>query len=272
MSDFQDPVFTEEENKILDNAKPSNDVKEERKPNEASLIPIGPDGKVMARDNAELMRYCAASIQGESIPERFNTPHKLFAALMYVRDLKLPDTAIRQVANIHGTMCTFGDLPLSMAQNTGKLKIREQWFDIEYNIICFENKNLTNKVFGAVCFLSRDDGPEQSFSYTLEDAERAGQYPPMKAKWVNRQKVGTEPNPDSPWEKHFRMMMRYKARTIGLKSLFADAINGLAIAEYDFDELPSINGDDYRDVTPTDQRDAARSKIDSVLGGTNGQA
>ncbi len=210
--------------------------------NPPSAIAIGTDGRVIAKNNAELMRYCGALTLGAFVPERFKTPQMLFAALMFVRDLKLPDVAIRQVAVIHGTPSLFGDLPLALVQMTGNmLGFREVWFDKEYKEIKFENANLDNEAYGAVCFLGRKNGTEigvvQSFSFTMKDAEKAGLYPAKKR--------DGSPSPDSPWNKYTKMMLRYKARSIGLKSLFADAINGASIAEHDYDVM-----DPELDVTP----------------------
>lgn len=211
------------------------------------LIPIGPGGKIMARNNSELMRYCGAIVSGGGVPERFDTPQKLFAALMFVRDLKLPDTAIRQVASIHGTIMTFGDLPLAMVQNSGELEyFAETWFTKEYKVISFENQNLDDEAFGAECKLKRKDSTgdkPQSFSFTLSDAKKAGLYPSS--------------NPAKPWAKYTKMMLRYKARSIALKSVFADKISGVGIAEYDADVMP-----DARDVTPpTEERTASINDI-----------
>lgn len=206
----------------------------------AMAIPIGKNGKIATRDNSELMRYCGAMILGKGVPDRFDTPTKLFAALMFVRDLKLPDTAIRQVVNVHGVMMIFGDLPLSLAQSSGDMThFVEKWFDKNYQEISFENQNLESEVYGAVCFIGRGGSSPQSFSFTIADATKAGQLPATK--WKTGVKV---PNPDSPWVKHLRMMLRYKARSIGLKSLFADKVNGVGIAEYDLDIMPG-----ERDVT-----------------------
>lgn len=230
----------------------------EAKSKAVMAIPIDKDGRIAVRDNAEMMRYCAALIHGQGVPDRFNTPTKLFAALMYVRELRLPDTAIRQVAEIHGVIACFGDLPLGLVQRTGKLShFREAWFDKEYREINFENKNLDAEVWGAVCFAARAPdvqngsmtvvtyaGPApQSFSFTMKDAEQAGLYPAKK-------KDGS-PSPQSPWSKYTRMMLRYKARSIALKSLFADSINGLAMGEYDFDQM---NPSEMVDVTPRGDR------------------
>lgn len=200
-----------------------------------ALEPIAMDekGRVVAKNNAELLRYCGAMIQSGAVPKWFDSPQKLFGGLMFVRSMGLPDVAIRQVANIHGVTSMFGDLPLALAQMSGELEdFCEQWFDADYKVICFENKNLTAEVWGAVCFMSRKKTGVQSFSFTLDDARKSGMYP-AKSETM-------------PWAKYTRLMLRYKARSIGIKSLFADKINGSAILEHDFE----TNDPQSRDVSP----------------------
>ncbi len=200
------------------------------------LAPILLDdrGRVIAKNNSELLRYCGAMVMAGAVPKWFDTPQKLFGALMFARSLNLPDAAIRNIANIHGVMSIFGDLPLSLVQSSGLLSgFKEQWFDKDYEVICFENKNLTAEAFGAVSFMSRNEEEIQSFSFTIDDARKAGLYPASKA--------------GMPWDKYTKIMMRYKARAIGLKSLFADKINGVSILEYDLD---TNDPTEAKDVTP----------------------
>lgn len=250
-----------EELPSFEDQKPQEEIKKpEENKSQISTIPIDSSGKIVARNNSELLRYCNALLVGGGVPARFDTPQKLFAALMYVRELRLPDTAIRQVANIHGVMSCFGDLPLALAQREkGEMTyFKEQWFDKEYNVICFENKNLQNPVFGSVSFMRRRDGEIQSFSFTMDDAEKAGLYPPLK--W-NKESKGKVLNEDSPWSKYTPQMLRYRSRTIGLKSLFADLIGGISVAEFDFPDMaPALVG--VKDVTPKETADDIIKKLE----------
>lgn len=202
-----------------------------------SSIKVNDKGLVNASDHAELFRYCDALVKSGMVPKQYDSASKLFGAFMFTRGLNLPDTAIRQTAVIQGTPSIFGDLPLAIVQRTKKLTFfKEQWFDKNYNTLCFENKNLSEEAWGAVCFIGREDADEQSFSFTLDDAKKGGMLPA---------------SPNLPWSKHTKIMLRYKARAIGLKSVFADALNGVSIAEYDHDELdPSV----VKDVSPPKEK------------------
>lgn len=210
---------------------PPEPVKTENKP---ALIAINERGMVEAKNNSELLRYCGAIVNSGIVPDRFNTPQKLFGALMFVRGLGLSDVSIRQVAVIHGVPSLFGDLPLSLVQAKGELeKFQEFWIDREYNKICFENKNFTAEPWAAVCFMKRKGQEVGQAFYTMDDAVKANQYPPKK-------RDGSA-LPESPWNRHTKMMLRYKARSICLKSVFADHINGVSIAEYDNDLMGEEN-------------------------------
>lgn len=216
----QSPQEQKEENKPIQTAPPK------------SMIELDSKGRVLAKNNSELLRYAHALVASEMVPKWFDKPGKLFGALVFVRSLGLPDMAIRQVASIHGVPSLFGDLPLALCQMSKELThFKEQWFDKDYQIICFENKNLNAEVYGSVCFIRRSDGDIQSFSFTIDDANKAGLYP--------------EKNSMKPWAKYTKLMLRYRARSIALKSLFADKLNGAAIMEYDF----NTNDPEERDVS-----------------------
>jgi len=216
-----------------------------------SLIEIDSRGMIRAKNNAELMRVLRVNLLAKAVPDRFDTVEKLFGAIMFVRELGLNDTAIRQVANIHGVPSLFGDLPLALVQSKGQLAyFKEQWFDKDYKEICFENKNLNAEAWGAVVYIARSTiinfatklPDVQTFSFTLDDASKAGMYPAKR-------RDGSISN-DSPWMKYTKLMLRYKARAIGLKSMFADAINGVSIAEYDHDVMGSENMKDVAELDP----------------------
>lgn len=233
--------------------------KEEKGKQLLEAIPINKDGTLALRDNGDLLRYCKVMVAGNGVPSRFDTPEKLFAALMLTRSLKLPDVAVRQVADIKGTPSIFGDLPLALVQRSGKmLKFEEYWFDKKYQIISFKNKNLDAEVWGAVCIVQRDGDEEtKDFSFTMDDAKAAKLYPP-------KDRHGNDAF-DSPWYKYTKMMLRYRARSIAFKSVFADIISGVAILEYDGDGT-ALPDEAFLDVTP---KKPPTPEIDKVLAKIN---
>lgn len=182
------------------------------------------DGVLTPRNIEEAFRLAQAFVKSGMLPSRYDKPEMVFAAMQYAQELGLrPLTALRQIAVVKGTPCIFGDLPLSLCQAKGLVEwIREWWFDKDGKKICSENGNLTTTAFGAVTQAKRKGDPEViECSFTLEEAEKAG----------------LTKNPT--WASYPKRMLRYRARSQALKDKFPDALNGIAIAEYDYHFAPS---------------------------------
>lgn len=198
-------------------------------------IALDKKGRIVPKDNSEFLRYCKA-LMAASPPKHLKTLPEFMGALIYCRQMGFPDFAVREIAHIHGQWSPFGSLPLTLARRTGEITyFKESWFDKDYKIISFENQNLTNPVWGAVCWIGRNNQDPNSFSFTVDMAKSKGLYPAMKRDYTTKKMVE---NPEGPWSKWTELMLRYKARSWGLKSEFADALNGAPIAEYDFERLP----------------------------------
>lgn len=206
---------------------------------EKNEIVVSGSGELAPANQQQLLQVITDLIKGEGFPQHLNTITKAMAAWNFAAQLGLkPQIACRQIAVIKGTPAIFGDLPRALAERTGELERCETYvFDSEYNRISFSNKNLKADVFGSVTFIKRKGKDVQEYVFTLDDARRAGKYPA---------KEGT------PWFSYTKIMLQRKSEGFALKKEFADALNGCAIAEYDFDEIP--NTAEPKDVTPTDQR------------------
>lgn len=223
-------------------------------------IELSKGGFVVPKNNQELLRHAAAMKRGGMVPERFKTEYEVYAAVCYVRSLGLPDVAIRQTAVIHGTPSIFGDLPLALVQRTGQLKFfREYMIDKEYNEIRVSNKNLKAPIFATVCEIEREGYPREEFVYTIDDAIAAGQIKDIaKLKGDDVWKYEK-----TPWHKHLKKMMRYKARILALQSQFADALNGVSIGE-DWGAYEEGKGN-IKDVTPNGfEKNDPASELNSI--------
>lgn len=186
----------------------------------------------------EAYRMAVAFHKSKLLPTRFNSPEMILTAVQFVSELGLkPLTALRQLAVINGTPSLFGDLPLSLCFSNGKLEYIKEWFiEKSGKEICVKHSNLDAEVWGAVCIVKRkgDLEPLESF-FSLGDAERAGLFK----------------NP--VWKSYPKRMLRYRARSQALKDKFPDALNGISIAEYDFNTLP--NESDGAKVTKSIEAD-----------------
>jgi len=202
------------------------------------------DNQIMApKDHKELSAVIGFLGKGGAFPERFKTNEQKLAAYNLSKSL-MGDTwqlALNHIAIIKGQMTIYGEFPRTLAERTGKVeKFKVYVVDKDYKEICVKNKNLDKEPFAGICDVKREGRDEESFSYTLEEAKVAGQYPPTKANWVNGQNLGQIPNMDSPWMKALKVMLMRKAQALGVNFVFPEAKVGVLIAEYDFDIAPDI--------------------------------
>jgi hypothetical protein len=175
------------------------------------------------------------------LPKRFDKPETVFTAMQFAASLGLPQLiGLRQIAVINGTPSIFGDLPLSLCYSSGKLESNKDLFvNKEGKEICLANKNLFEEPYAAVSIVKRFRQAVSERFFTIDEAKKAGLYPAK---------------PDSAWSKYTRLMLKYRSRTPNLKDNFGEVLNGIPIAEYDFNVHPDDDGDltlpDAQFVTP----------------------
>jgi hypothetical protein len=180
-------------------------------------------GMLKAKDSNEEWRIADLMLKSKAIPQVFQNVPQVIMAVQFIKAHGLvPAIAIRQTTIINGTLSIWGELPKALCIRSGELEeFEEVLFDREYNIICFDNKNLHLEVFGAKCSLKRKGRPAVTRTFTMDEAKTAG--------------VLSKNN--SVWKFYPRRMIQMRARSIALKDEFPDVLSGVAIAEYDFDRL-----------------------------------
>lgn len=202
------------------------------------------NGAIVPKTNKELLVHAGHMLSGKMVPDRFKNALEVYAAICYVRSLGFPDSAIRQCAVIKGTPSIFGDLPLALAQRSGELiQFREYLIDEDYNEMCLKNKNLDAPFLASVCEIQRKGYSLEQFTYTVSDAIAAKQIKDIDK--LKGDEIGKYMS--SPWYKHVKKMMRFKARILALQSQFADSLNGISIGEDWGMSLENIN---EKDVSP----------------------
>lgn len=207
-------------------------------------------GMVIVETLSDEMKICAGMVQANMVPASLNTPQKLFVARQLCRELGLPATsAIRQVYVVNGVPTLWGDTPLALVRSKGLLeKIDEYFITKDYVRICVKNKNLHEEIYAAVCEIQRKGDELKEYHFTRDQATAAGL---MKK---------------DLYSKYFGRMIRMKARGEALKNEFSDVLNGVAMAEYDFDQLNGV-----RDVTDQTKGETA-NKANSLFGTTTGES
>jgi len=220
---------------------------------EAKSISLNESGQLQPSDHNQLKAVVKTIAEGGGFPKRFDTLPKQIAAYNLSRALMGDrwQMALNNIADIQGQMTIYGEMPRALAENTREVKeFKIYAIDKDYKEICTTNRNLDSEVYAGVCEVQRIGRDKKEFTYSIDEAKKAGQYPPMKAEWVNNKRTGNMiQNEDSPWSKFTKIMLLRKAQAMAVKFEFPDALAGAPIAEYDTDELP-----DYmpvKDVTPT---------------------
>jgi len=225
----------------------SSPSKEAEKPEEApkakaALVSVE-RGILSPKNQLELGAVLSQISTGKGFPELFDTKEKRLAAYHLGASL-MGDQWMLAVNNMYymkGKLCIFGELPGTIAERTGEVAQKRCYLvNKDYQEICVKNKNLLDEPFAGVCDIQRKGRTPNSFFYTVEEAKKAGQLPAKKR--------DGSPNPDSPWEKHMKVMLMRKAMGQGVKFEFPEALVGVPIAE-DYDEAPDL----IKDVTPVDK-------------------
>lgn len=210
----------------------SEDTKNEivKKP---AHVGVSESGYLQATDIEGRFRIARTLFESKMVPKSYTDAYQTLAGMEFAIELGLkPFQGLRNIAMINGNPTIWGELPLALARKTGELEsIEEFLIDKQYNRISLANKNLDAPHWGAICQIKRKNNPMTEAFFTMDDAQRAG--------LLSRA--------SSPWVTYPKIMLARRARSQALKTAFADALAGTAIAEYDHNYLP--DGPEARDVT-----------------------
>ena len=211
------------------------------------------DGVARATTIEAQYRLASAMFKGGMVPKAYQSPEAVMAGMQFAAELGLPAlSGLRQIALVNGSPSIFGDLPLALCYQQKLVKEHKAvLFDKEYKVISFENKNLTAEIFGAWCKMKRNGGGECETTFTTDDAAKAGLL-----------------NKSGPWMQYRKRMLELRARSMCIKNLFPDAIMGAAIAEYDHNVLPAVEGE-IRDVPEASRQKEAVALLQPKMGDKN---
>lgn len=197
---------------------------------EAKALSVDKAGALALSSLEDQLSFANRLLKEGMVSETFKTPQQLVVAFQYAKAMKMNELlAIKFMYVINGRPCLYSEGPLALCQRSGLVSGLEEFFiDENFERVCVEKKNLKAPIYGAVTRIQRrGDSMVQEDYFTLDDLKRAG----IDRHYGKKKDV---------WEKWERLMMRYKARTIALRSKFADLIAGIPIAEYDFHQTPEI--------------------------------
>lgn len=201
-------------------------------------------GSLVPKTAAELVRTISQIAEGGGFPKRFDTPASRMAAYNLGHSLMGSrwQLALNNIAPIQGQLTIFGELPGSLAEHTKEVAEKHVFaIDSDHKKICMENKNLDAFPYAGVCIIQRKNRDKKEFTYTIEEAKKAGQYPATKPEWKDNKRTGKLiENNDSPWMKFTKVMLMRKAMNLAVKFEFPDALIGVPIAEFDYDQAPDL--------------------------------
>lgn len=224
---------------------------------QSEKLPTNTNGSLKLSTLDQQLSFGATLLKQQLVSSTFKNAAQVAIGIQYAISMNVdPIIALRQMYVIKGVPNLFGDGPLMMIQRSGKMEsIKEFWIDENCLEICVKNKNIKSEIFAAVTQIKRFGDPEiQEDFFSLDDLQKAGMnIGPSGEKVV--------------WKKYKRIMMRYKARTLALKSKFADLLNGVEISEYihNFNpDMPEINNPNQKDIDSSD--------ISETLSGQTGVA
>ena len=213
----------------MKNKDKKTEVIEVKKPQKDTKL-----GPLEIKTKEQVMEISTSLIKEGLVPRSFKTPSQVYLAIHTCMALGFKTFGevagiIKNMYVFDGQIHIFGELPMSLVQRSGLLEDMEEFFiDDEGKKICYENKNLTVVPNGAVCRLKRKGMGWNEYHITAEDLIKEGGKRSQDGSWIFTK--GRDRKESHTWKAYPKTHMRYRARAIGLKSLFPDAIRNMAIA------------------------------------------
>ena len=195
---------------------------------EKTPTPIGTRG-IQPQNMDELYRVATAVSQSGLAPKGIETPQAIFVALEMGLEVGLPMMAsLQNIAVINGRPTIWGDAQLAIVRSTGQLETFEEWYESGGKRLT-RNPSTFSDDTTAVCKLKRAGCEVWESAFSVADAKRANLWG----------KAG-------PWSQYPARMLRFRARSFGLRDQFGDALKGFRTTEEAQDD-PVVTA---RNVTP----------------------
>lgn len=192
------------------------------------LVPIGNRG-IVPSNMDDLFRFAKAVSVSGLAPKGIESAEAIFVALEMGLEVGLPMmAALQNIAVINGRPTIWGDAQLAVVRGTGELTLFEEWYE-EGGKRLARNPAAFTDATTAVCRVQRAGYEAAETAFSVADAKRANLWG----------KAG-------PWSQYPARMLRFRARSFGLRDQFGDALRGLRTAEEVMDDPVEI----ARNVTP----------------------
>lgn len=177
----------------------------------------------------DLFRFAKAVSVSGLAPKGIETPEAIFVALEMGLEVGLPMmAALQNIAVINGRPTIWGDAQLAVVRGTGELVLFEEWYEEGGKRLARNPATFTDATT-AVCRVQRHGYEPAETAFSVADAKRANLW-----------------GKSGPWSQYPARMLRFRARSFGLRDQFGDALRGLRTAEEVMDDPVEV----ARNVTP----------------------
>lgn len=177
------------------------------------IVPIKANGRGLQLQSIEDMyRFAKYVVRSTLAPKSFQTPEQIIIAVQSGAELEMPPMrSLQSFCVINGSARLYGDAPLALVKQSGKMEYIKEWFDGE------------GEDMVAWCETKRKGEPEPvARGFSVDDAKTAGLW----------KKVG-------PWQTYPKRMLQMRARSLALRDVYPDCFGGATIAEeYEGIETP----------------------------------
>jgi hypothetical protein len=197
--------------------------------NENAIVPAAQFGErgIQIADLRDLYQFAKYVVASRLAPSGLDSPEKVLVAVQTGMEAGLrPMASLRAVYVVNGAPSWTGDAALGLVRASGLLAgITKSYLGEGDDLAC------------EVTVLRKGDDLPMTERFSISDAKEAGYLPPQ--------------SPKSPWKKHPKRMLYYRALGFVLRDTFSDVLGNLHISEELLDDL----GDgplraEPRDVTP----------------------
>lgn len=172
---------------------------------EKNIVPIKANGKGLVLTSLEdYYRFGQYVVSSRLAPASFNTAEQVLIAVQTGAELGMPPMrALQSLCVINGQARLYGDAPLALVRQSGKLEWIKEKIEGEGDEMV------------AICIAQRDGEPEPiERTFSVEDAINAKLW----------KKAG-------PWTQYPKRMLQMRARSLCLRDGFPDCFGGATIAE-----------------------------------------
>jgi len=194
--------------------------------------PIAMSNRGIQLENLDaLVRFSQILARSGLAPKGMQTPEAICIAVQMGLEVGLtPMAALQNIAVINGRPTIWGDAQLGIVRGTGELEEFDEWYEVGGKRVSRNPSTFTDDT-AAVCKVKRRGYPAVETGFSVGDAKRANLW-----------------GKQGPWEQYPARMLRFRARSFGLRDTFGDALRGIKTTE---------EAQDERDVTPIHSSDSA---------------